>query len=84
MIRGVNKQIIEINETQNEYFEKAILFVRPSKSDIGAGKLRVQAARIMGSFEQPGKSSSPVKSILRLVCAAIIGSAITAAVMLIL
>lgn len=84
MIRGVNKQIIEINETQNEYFEKAILFVRPSKSDIGAGKLRAQAARIMGAFDQPVKTVSPVKAILRLVCAAIAGSAVTAVIMLIL
>lgn len=25
MIRGVNKHIIEVSETENEYFERAIL-----------------------------------------------------------
>lgn len=32
MIKGVNKVIIEVNDTGNEYFEKAILYVRPSKA----------------------------------------------------
>ena len=50
MIRGVNKQIIEVNETENEYFEKAILFVRASKSDISTGRLRQQATRILGGM----------------------------------
>lgn len=31
MIKGVNKRIIEINNPENEYFEKAILFINPSK-----------------------------------------------------
>ena len=29
MLKGVNKQIIEINDIENEHFYKAILFVRP-------------------------------------------------------
>ena len=28
MIKGVNKAIIEVNDTGNKYFEKAILFVK--------------------------------------------------------
>ncbi|MEF9983864.1 MAG: hypothetical protein RSD67_02100 [Oscillospiraceae bacterium] len=28
MLRGVNKSIIEVLETENKYFEKAILFIR--------------------------------------------------------
>lgn len=34
MIKGVNKQIIEINSTRNEYIEKAILFINPQKAQI--------------------------------------------------
>lgn len=29
MLRGVNKNIIEVSDPENKYFEKAILFVRP-------------------------------------------------------
>ncbi len=31
MIKGINKQIIEIKCTNDEYFEKALLFVRAEK-----------------------------------------------------
>ena len=33
MLKGINKQIIEIKCTNNEHFEKALLFVRSSSSD---------------------------------------------------
>ena len=29
MLRGINKQIIEVKCTNNEYFEKILLFVKP-------------------------------------------------------
>lgn len=34
MIKGVNKQIVEINYTKNDYIEKAILIINPSKSSV--------------------------------------------------
>lgn len=39
MIKGINKQIVEINQTNNDYIEKAILIINPNfancpKSDI--------------------------------------------------
>ena len=85
MIRGVSKQIIEINETQNEYFEKAMLFVRPSKSDVSVGCLRAQASKLLSGLDNPEKkANSPVKNVIRIVCAAIGGSAVTAVIMLLL
>ncbi len=45
MIRGVNRQIIEVNDTQNEYFERAIFFVRPECSDENQRKLHSQAVQ---------------------------------------
>lgn len=39
MIRGVNRKIIEVNDTQNEYFERAIFFVRPERSGENQRKL---------------------------------------------
>ena len=43
MIRGVNRQIIEVNDTQNRYFERAILFVRPDCGEVTEHKLHAQA-----------------------------------------
>ena len=43
MIKGVNKQIIEINDIENEHFYKAILFVRPESSPRSEEYLNKQA-----------------------------------------
>lgn len=32
MVKAVNKLVLEINNTENQYFEKAILYVRPERS----------------------------------------------------
>lgn len=39
MIRGVNKNIIEISSTGNEQFERAILFIRPDSAGAGRDEL---------------------------------------------
>ena len=33
MIRGINRQIIEVNDTENDYFERALFFVSPDYCD---------------------------------------------------
>ena len=33
MVRGTNKRIIEINDTQNPYFERAVLYLKDSRAD---------------------------------------------------
>ncbi len=40
MIRGVNHQTIEIKETGNPFFERAILFVTKEGSDLSEQKLK--------------------------------------------
>lgn len=52
MIKGVNKQVLEINETQNTFFEKAIFFVKPEYCGMSEGKLR-ETAR--SEIEKAGK-----------------------------
>lgn len=34
MIKGVNRQVLEIHETGTKYFEKALFFVRPEYSTL--------------------------------------------------
>ena len=31
MLKGVNKHVVEVVDMENEYFEKAILFLRPGR-----------------------------------------------------
>ena len=43
MVKGVNRQVLEIHETGSEYFEKALFFVRPEFSTENEGKLKSKA-----------------------------------------
>ena len=46
MIKGVNRQVVEVNDTENEYFEKIMFFVKPEYSGISEGKIRERAGLI--------------------------------------
>lgn len=58
MIKGVNKQIVEINNPQNEYFEKAILYIRPSKQTIPTKELNIEAMEYLNRL---GRRKAPVR-----------------------
>lgn len=47
MIKGVNRQIIEVTDTGNTYFERAWLVVRPSCCDDDGDMLREEANRLL-------------------------------------
>lgn len=40
MIKGVNRQVIEITQTKCEYFEKVLFFVKPEYAATSEGTLR--------------------------------------------
>ena len=48
MLKGVNKQVVEVVEVDNEFFERAILFVKPEKQQNGEEALRENARRYVG------------------------------------
>lgn len=50
MIKGVNKQIVEINDTQNEYIEKAILILNPQKSRLPRQELEEKALKYINTL----------------------------------
>lgn len=54
MIKGINRQMIEVTDTGNEYFERALLVVRPACSDFADEQLRQEARRLLrtaGGYE---------------------------------
>ncbi len=50
MLKGVNKQVVEVVEVDNEFFERAILFVKPEQQQNGEETLRENARRYVGSL----------------------------------
>ena len=50
MLRGINRSIIEINETENRYFEKVLIFVRPEFGSFPESYLQKEAAKMVGGM----------------------------------
>lgn len=65
MVKGVNRQVLEIHETGCEYFEKALFFIRPEFSAESDGKLRGGALKsIRRSVSVPKTRREKMKSSL--------------------
>lgn len=50
MIKGVNKKIIEINNPDSLYFEKAILYIRPNVTILPETISQNEAQRILSTL----------------------------------
>lgn len=53
MIKGVNRQVVEVRETGCDYFEKIIFFVKPEYTSLSEGKIRERASLIAGDTPLP-------------------------------
>ena len=47
MIKGVNRQMIEVKETGSPYFERALLVVRPDCTDLQDFQLHEEAQKLL-------------------------------------
>ncbi len=96
-MRGINKMIVEINNTDNKYFEKAILFLKPDLLNVntscaelseGAEALINDAANTPSLTKQiklytPGKMKKRhLPSVLLIILSSLAGSIITACIMI--
>ena len=55
VIKGVNKQIIEVHDTGSSCFEKAILFIRPEFSGANDKFLKTEAHRVIREYDFSGR-----------------------------
>lgn len=83
MVKGVNRQVLEIHETGCEYFEKALFFVKPEFSRENEGKLKTEALSSVLKFTSvPKTRKQKVKSrvliITEMAASAGVGAIITA------
>ena len=46
MIKDVNRQVVEVQETDSDYFEKIMFFVKPEYASLSEGKIRERAGMI--------------------------------------
>ena len=85
MIKGISRQIIEVTETQNNYFERAWLVVKPEYLNVGAAMLDREAESYLKNLKPPYTMRNRrglLMHAIGLVSAALGGSAVTAALLL--
>jgi len=82
MVRGVNKKMVEVVEMDHEYFERAILIVRPPQQQQEEPLLRQEASRYIKSlrYRPSGKKQLSGRALMlfRLGGAAAAGAALMA------
>ncbi|MBQ9742537.1 MAG: hypothetical protein IJV88_02535 [Ruminococcus sp.] len=80
MIKGINRQIIEVTDTGNTYYEKAWLVVRPEYTRIQSGILEKEARALLKNASSPS-CMKPKRSagfwLVRLGLSAIMGAGIS-------
>lgn len=47
MIKGVNRQVVEIQDTGSEIFERILVIIRPEYSDLSHDTLERETQRVM-------------------------------------
>lgn len=85
MIKGVNRQVVEISQTQCEYFEKVLFFIKPEYSAVSEGDLRERATIIAQSAGMPPAArlkKNKIRFALSMSAAACGGAAVSGAVFL--
>ena len=53
MIKGINRQVVEITQTDCEYFERILFLVKPEYAAISEGKLRERASQMSSAGKPP-------------------------------
>ena len=81
MIKGINRQVVEVRETDSEYFERILFFVKPEYASVSEGKIRERASLIANKGQKPpvtrlseGKYNDLLKGIFCLAVGVIIGA----------
>ena len=79
MIKGVNRQIIEVADTGSEYFERAMLFISPGFSETERHVLEREAKKMLRKMEGPSKMRMRRKYwylVPRMAASAVVGAAV--------
>ena len=83
MIKGVNRQVVEITQTDCEYFERILFFVKPEYTSVSEGKLRERASLMSHADKPPAtRVRHRMRSALYLAAAAFAGAGIAALIQL--
>ena len=83
MIKGISRQIIEVADVQNRYFEKAWLVIKPEYAYVGAVTIDKQADTYLSGLTPPlslQKNRMRIKYFTLCAVSALLSSVITATI----
>ncbi len=84
MLKGVNKRILEITNTESQYFEKIIFFVRPSGANVSDSALQKEAERFSKLATKPPRVRKSTKEKLSTALCIVLGAGAGAALTVIM
>ena len=79
MLKGVNRQVVEIPQPESDYFERVIFFVKPEYCGMGEAGIRERAASVIREALPPpknrrGRFEVRLHAALKTVAAVLIGA----------
>ena len=81
MIKAISRQILEVSDTGNTYFEKAWLMINPQYMNAGDGQLEEEAEGYLCALDAPGAvkaRGSTLRRVFRFLASAACGGLATA------
>lgn len=86
MLKGVNRQVVEVSQTDSVYFERILFFVKPEYYGLGEAKLREKANACVNDAVKPpqAKKGRNMRKGLQMFLSAAGGAAVTAAAALLM
>lgn len=61
MVKGVNKTVIEVNNTGSRMFEKIVFYVTPQYGNVDPRKLQKAAGEFSFRFDESGTYTPPLR-----------------------
>ena len=81
MLKGVNRQVVEVSQPESAYFERVLFFVKPEFYGLGEAKLKSKADLLLRDSSQPPeirtkKSKKSKGDIIKFLLSASAGAAV--------
>ena len=58
MIKGVNRQVVEVSQPESAYFERVLFFVKPEFYGLGEAKLKSKADLLLRDSSEPPETKT--------------------------
>lgn len=73
MIKAVNKKVLEINNPQSLYFEKAVLYIKPNMTNISYKLMRAEAQEMLKKVSPQKRKFDFLRKCLPFISAFVMG-----------